>query len=51
MAFMGSWRKLLPVESVEKIFDIVEEKLNQQAKLLGKLTLSIPFVLINAIKE
>lgn len=51
MAFMGLWRKLLPVESVEKIFDIVEEKLNQQAKLLGKLTLSIPFVLINAIKE
>ncbi|WP_298651954.1 class I SAM-dependent methyltransferase [uncultured Proteiniphilum sp.] len=51
IAFMGSWRKLLPVESVEKIFDIIEEKLNQQAQLLGKLKLSIPFVLINATKE
>lgn len=51
VAFMGSWRKLLPVDSVDKIFDMVEQKLNQQAKLLGKLILSIPFVLINAIKE
>lgn len=51
IAFMGSWRKLLPVESVDKIFDMIEQKLNQQAKSLGKLTLSIPFVIINAIKE
>ncbi|GAB6119594.1 class I SAM-dependent methyltransferase [Dysgonomonas termitidis] len=51
IAFMGSWRKLLPVDSVDRIFDIIEEKLNEQAKLLGKLKLSIPFVLINAIKE
>lgn len=51
LAFMGSWRKLLPVESVDKIFDMIEQKLNQQAKLLGKLTLSIPFVVINAIRE
>lgn len=51
LAFMGAWRKLLPVESVDSIFDIVEERLNQQAKLLGKLTLSVPFVLINAIKD
>lgn len=51
IAFMGSWRKLLPADSVDMIFNIIEEKLNKQAQSQGKLKLGIPFVLINAIKE
>jgi len=51
IAFMSSWRKILPSNFVDEIFNIVEEKLNQQARLFGKLRISIPFVLINSIKE
>lgn len=51
LAFMDSWKNLLPEDRMEEIFDIVEAKLNKQAELLGKITLSIPFVLINALKK
>lgn len=51
IAFMDSWRKLLPADLADKIFDIIEVKLNERAKSFGNLKLSIPFILINAIKE
>ena len=51
LAFMDSWIKLLPNEKVEEIFDTVELRLNEQAGKLGGAKLSIPFVLINAIKQ
>jgi arsenite methyltransferase len=51
LAFMDSWIKLLPKEKVEQIFDAVEVRLNEQAKLTGGIKLSIPFVVINAIKN
>ena len=50
LAFMDSWIKLLPVDKVEQVFDIVESRLNEQSKKLGCLKLSIPYVMINAIK-
>lgn len=51
LAFMDSWVKLLPKDSVSEVFDRVELSLNEQAKRFGSLNLSIPFVLINAFKE
>jgi hypothetical protein len=36
---------------MEDIFDKIEERLNDQAELLGRVTLSIPYVMINAIKN
>lgn len=51
LAFIDSWIKLLPKEKVEEIFDTVELRLNEQAGKLGGAKLSIPFVLINAIKQ
>jgi len=51
MAFMDSWIKLLPGEKVEYIFEIIEERLNQEAEIAGQLNLSVPFVVINAIKN
>lgn len=50
LAFMDSWIKILPSDSVEQIFDRIELSLNEQSKLFGGIKLSIPFVLINAIK-
>jgi ubiquinone/menaquinone biosynthesis C-methylase UbiE len=51
LAFMDSWLKFLPKNKLEQIFDTIEMRLNEQAKMLGGIKLSIPFVLINAIKK
>jgi hypothetical protein len=51
LAFMDSWIKLLPAEKVEQIFDTIELRLNEQSRQLGAIKLSIPFVLINAVKK
>lgn len=50
LAFMESWVKLLPSNKRELVFDKVESILNEKAGLLGEMTLSIPFVIINAIR-
>jgi ubiquinone/menaquinone biosynthesis C-methylase UbiE len=51
LAFMDSWIKLLPPDKAEQIFDRIEARLNEQSTLSGGLKLSIPYVLINALKE
>lgn len=51
LAFMDSWIKLLQPDKVEIIFDMIEERLNEQAKNNGGIKLSIPYVLINTIKK
>jgi ubiquinone/menaquinone biosynthesis C-methylase UbiE len=50
-AFMESWIKLIPKDKVEEVFSLVESRMNKQALLLGGIKLSIPFVMINAIKR
>lgn len=51
LAFMESWIKLLPPDKVEQIFDTIENRMNNLAKEQGGIKLTIPFVLINAIKK
>jgi ubiquinone/menaquinone biosynthesis C-methylase UbiE len=51
LAFMESWIKLLPTDKVEQIFDTIETRLNDQASEQGRIKLTIPFVLLNAIKK
>ncbi len=51
LAFMDSWKKLLPADKIESVFEQVELRLNEQSRLLGGMKLSIPFALINAIKR
>jgi arsenite methyltransferase len=51
LAFMASWIKLLPPDKVELIFDKIESRLNEQARISGGTKLTIPFVMINAIKK
>ena len=51
MAFMDSWIKILPENRVEEIFDLLETRLNEQAARLGRLQLSVPWVVINAVRD
>ena len=48
--FMQSWMKFLPRNRSQQILGEVKQRLNRQARIAGKLTLSIPFVVINAFK-
>lgn len=50
-AFLPSWVELLPYASVDAVFDLVERNLNHTARRNGGLTLTIPFVVIDAVKE
>jgi ubiquinone/menaquinone biosynthesis C-methylase UbiE len=50
LAFMDSWIKILPENKLEQVFETIEEQLNEKARVLGGIKLTIPFVLINAIK-
>lgn len=51
LAFMDSWIKIIPKDKVEQVFDIIESRLNEEAKILGGVKLSIPFVVIDAVKK
>jgi hypothetical protein len=51
IAFMDSWINILPPDKMEPIFESVETRLNEQARQAGGFKLSIPFVLINAVKK
>ncbi|MDP2365349.1 MAG: class I SAM-dependent methyltransferase [Ignavibacteria bacterium] len=51
LAFMESWINLLPADKVELIFDTIESRPNDQAKEQSGIKLTIPFVLLNAIKK
>jgi len=50
LAFMDPWIKILPDNKAEQVFDDVETRLNEQSRKSGCMKLSIPFVLMNAIK-
>jgi ubiquinone/menaquinone biosynthesis C-methylase UbiE len=51
LAFMDSWIKIVPENLLGKIFETIEKRLNEQAEIFGGIKLSIPFVLINSIKQ
>jgi ubiquinone/menaquinone biosynthesis C-methylase UbiE len=51
LAFMESWKKLIPKDKMEEVFSLVELRMNRQAEQFGELKLSIPYVMINAIKD
>jgi ubiquinone/menaquinone biosynthesis C-methylase UbiE len=50
LAFIDSWKALLPVDKTGEIFTQIEQGLNEYARKYGGLTLSIPFALINVTK-
>ena len=50
IAFLESWKSFLPPDTEEVVFFQVETALNEYAELCGGMKLSIPFVLIDAVK-
>ena len=47
---MDSWLDLVPVNKVNTVFTQVENRLNIKAQNDGEMTLTVPFVLIEAEK-
>jgi len=50
LAFLDSWRSLVPKEQVTSIFSQIETQLNHLAAEKGSLKMNIPFVVIDAEK-
>jgi arsenite methyltransferase len=42
--FAPAWKDLLDTEDVRSVFETVEERLNEQAKTVGGMTLTVPFI-------
>ena len=51
VAFVDSWKEILPKDKIQEVFKIIETKHNEQAEEFGGIKLSIPFVLINCHKK
>ncbi len=51
LAFLDVWKSFLPVAYQRQIFAELEVRLNQQAEQFGVLKMSVPYVVINAIKR
>jgi len=51
IAFMDSWKNIIPEHKRQMVFELVENRMNEQAKENGEIKLSVPFVLINCIKK
>jgi arsenite methyltransferase len=50
LAFLGPWLELVPEDYREKVFNEIEDRMNSMAKEQGYFKLSVPFVVIEAIK-
>jgi ubiquinone/menaquinone biosynthesis C-methylase UbiE len=51
LAFLESWAKIIPHIKQEKIFNLLEEKLNKYSASKGELKLTIPFICIDCRKD
>jgi len=50
LAFLPSWKSIVPKARQDEVFRRIEAKLNEQADLTGQCKLTIPFVIINCEK-
>lgn len=50
LAFLDSWKTIVPNERQVEIFELIENELNLKSAKDGVLTLSVPFVTINCKK-
>jgi SAM-dependent methyltransferase len=49
--FAASWREIVPGDRRDKIFALIEARINQLAEEQGRFTLSVPFVVIDAVRN
>jgi len=50
LAFIDSWKELIPQKQQEQVFNMVEDLLNKKVEKEGVLKLSVPFVVIDCLK-
>jgi ubiquinone/menaquinone biosynthesis C-methylase UbiE len=50
LAFLGSWKDILPVNLQEKVFLRIEEKLNIKAEKNQEFTMTVPFITMDCEK-
>ena len=50
IAFLDSWRAILPEDRREEVFERLEARLNDLAEKEGDLTLTVPFVCVDCCK-
>jgi len=51
LAFLDGWKSIVPAEKQTGIFSRIEELLNQKAEKVGFINLSVPFVLLDCVKN
>ena len=51
LAFLDGWKSIIPEEKQTEIFNRVENLLNQKAEKDGHINLSVPFVLLDCVKN
>ncbi len=50
-AFMGPWKAILPAEMTGPVFNTIEQRLNQVASDKGELSISVPYVCFDCLKQ
>jgi arsenite methyltransferase len=51
LAFLDGWKSIIPEEKQSEIFNCVENLLNQKSEKDGYVNLSVPFVLLDCVKN
>ncbi|MFB6320449.1 class I SAM-dependent methyltransferase [Saccharicrinis sp. FJH54] len=51
LAFIDSWKEIVPPNKQEEVFDRIEKDLNSNSKNGNTIILSVPFVVIDALKQ
>ena len=51
LAFIDSWKEIVPENKQKEIFGLIEEELNKQSQTDGIVKLSVPFVVIDTEKQ
>ena len=51
LAFLPSWKNIVPADRQDEVFAKIETRLNEQADYAGQCKLSVPFVILNCEKS
>ena len=51
LAFLDGWKGIVPKEHQQKVFEAIEDELNNKSALEGEMILSVPFVVIDSKKQ
>ncbi len=51
IAFLESWKKIVPPEHRQRVFQLIEKRLNEQSRELGVLRMQVPFVTVDCVNS